>query len=770
MTKLFGLGASVIALAAAMPVHAQTAPSTPAASSAGKDTVEVIVTAQKRSERLQDVPKSVDVVQGKKIDELGMRDFQDIQQVTPGVSFTVTESGAPGITMRGVGFDPNSGTQPTVNVYFNETPVDTGTAFRALYDIGQVEVLRGPQGTLRGRTSPSGAVTISTQTPSLHNYEGTFETSISDQGLVNTQIAANFPLIENVLALRIAGLSDDDRGADAYDPHNGTHDQNRTRSGRATLLFKPFSSLKIQATVQQLNENSMANVIMATVPGDTTSPILSATDRIALAYGPYASEYRGTLATLTADWDLGPATLSYIGGYQNIGNDSQHDIAIGGTVPNFDQMQYVHSKSFQSSHELRLASNGNHFWNYLFGVYYDDSNAASNIQQPNFLSFGFNPTVPAVPSPYAVLNIGISTPGQTKDIAFFTDHRFNVTSNDQIEVGVRYQSQKDFRAFNLAISGLALGPTPISQSGIPPEDQHATYDATTGSVSYRHQFSHNLTAYVSWGTSYRPGGAMYTTVLLPPDLLLYKPEHSTDYEAGFKGSAFDNRLAFTFDVYHQDFKNYQAFTGTYPDVSSQANGVVDQQVAFTFNTDAKINGVEGTITARPIDNLTVGLSGTYNEAKFAGASKAPCDDFNGSGVPNETGTPSVPVGMYVAECTLTGSLSSQAPWSLSTNGEYSKTFGNNEYFLRALATVYPKRRDPFSGVNYKGYSTVNLYAGTRFLAEQLELSVWAKNLFNSQTITVQNPEQLDYNTYSTGYAAVELLNKREVGLTLKATF
>lgn len=770
--KIAACGVSALALIVAGPLHAQAVSSgaTPPAAGVKTDDTVVIVTAQKRAQRLQDVPASVQAVQGKKIDDLKIETFQDVQQLTPGLSLTTTQTGAAGIVLRGVGFDPTSGTQPTVNVYFNETPLDTQSAFKALYDIGQIEVLRGPQGTLRGQTSPSGAITIATQAPSLKSYNGYFEESLSDRGLENTQIAANFPIIKDVLALRIAALSDNNRGADTVNYHTGEHDNGHTRSGRATLLFKPMDTLKIQATVQQLNENRVQQAIVETIPGRTTAPMLSPYDRTSVIWGPDTNQYHGTLGTLTADWNLDLGTLSYVGGYQNIVSGSQHDTNTGGYIPNYSIPQLVHTDQRQASHELRFASNNNHFWNWLFGAYYSDSHSGANssVLTHSVLSFGLNGK--NIPSPFAILNIHVITPSSNKNMAFFTDQRFKITSNDEIEAGLRYQSQKVVNVFDLSIAGPALGPNPILQHGIPVADQHKTYDATTGLVSWRHTFNHDLTGYVTYGTSYRPGGAMFATATIAEDLLTFKPEHSSSLEAGLKGSAFENKLSFSADVYHQKFKNYQAYTGGAVDVSQAANGAVDNTVQFTFNTNAVVDGVELEVNARPIEGLQMGVSGTYNSSKFDGASKAPCNDFNGDGVPDSTGTPSVPAGKQVAFCTLTGSLSSQAPWSATAYAEYTKDIGNNEYFIRGLETVYPNRKDPFSSISYKGYATTNLYVGTRFLAENLELSFWAKNLFDTKAVTFQSPEEVDYGHFATGYYLVNVLNQRELGLTLKANF
>ena len=189
---------------------------------------DIIVTANKRAERLQDVPKSVDVVQGDTIQKLNLRSFAEIDQLAPGLSLTAKDPTTNSVTLRGVGFDPNSGTSPTVDIYFNETPLDASSAFRALYDVGQIEVLRGPQGTLRGRTSPSGAITIATRRADLNEVDGYFQQTLTTQAGINSQGAVSVPLLPGVLAVRAAGLFDRNIGIGVRNLRTGDRDSDKT--------------------------------------------------------------------------------------------------------------------------------------------------------------------------------------------------------------------------------------------------------------------------------------------------------------------------------------------------------------------------------------------------------------------------------------------------------------------------------------------------------------------------------------------------------------
>lgn len=732
------------------------------------DSVDIIVTANKRAERLQDVPKSVDVVQGDTIQKLNLTSFSQIDQLAPGLSLTSKEPTTNSVTLRGVGFDPNSGTSPTVDIYFNETPLDASSAFRALYDVGQIEVLRGPQGTLRGRTSPSGAITIATRRADLNAVGGYFQQTLTTQQGINSQGAVSVPLIPGVLAVRAAGLFDRNIGTGVTNLRTGDQDRDRTESGRLSVAFQPTSRLNFDLTYQYLNNRTLTSPMLFTLPGQTTDPILDRSDRSALVTKPGRYNYKGHLVSLAAGLDLGGVALNYIGGYQNISQGRVNDIAYGGSLPGFSQNQTFQTRNEQISQEVRLTSQGNRFWNFLVGGYYEHSTSNTTVAQDQYL-FQF---VPAGTPPQFVpkLDVGVLVPSKSDTYAAFTDHRFQVTDADQLQVGLRYQETKVSSDFVQTLSGAILGPVPIVSSGVSPDNRNRTFRQLTGGASFRHEFSRDLTAYATYGRSYRPGSLNTTTARLDESLLVTKPETSNNYEVGIKGAFADRKVQFTLALYQQDFKNYLAYTNSYLSVSTAKDGVVDNNAALTFNADARIRGVEGTLSTRIGDQLQLGLSATYNDAKFKNAT-APCNDFNGDGTPDSVGPQRVPVGQNVAFCRLNGRLSDQAPWGVSVNAEYRvPVSGNRELFARGLANYVPKREDPFINVKYGDLLNNSVFLGVRGPNDSYEFSVFAKNLSDVAVLTTRGPTQVDYSTFPTGYAVGRAVRPREFGLNFRVTY
>ncbi|MCB2080256.1 MAG: Plug domain-containing protein, partial [Novosphingobium sp.] len=160
--KYLACSAATIALLAGGDALAQDA------DDVGISDSEIIVQARRRDESLQEVPLVVNAVTSEEIDKLNLRDGTEIQNLVPGLQLSNNANGigASG-QVRGVQYDANTSANPTVAFYFNDAPIDGGSVLQAMYDIGQVEVLRGPQGTLRGAASPSGSITFTTRKPDL---------------------------------------------------------------------------------------------------------------------------------------------------------------------------------------------------------------------------------------------------------------------------------------------------------------------------------------------------------------------------------------------------------------------------------------------------------------------------------------------------------------------------------------------------------------------------------------------------------------------------
>ena len=245
MTKvLIQFLAATTALTISMPAFAQDAQADGASESN-----DIIVTARRSDERLQDVPVSVQVVTGASLDKLAITSVDEISKLAPGLSL-VNQGSSTIVVLRGVTWQPGSGT-PATPIYFNDAPFDPAQTVQSLFDVGQIEVLRGPQGTSRGAPSISGAVTITTRKPDLSEFGGYARAQYGSANHWAVQGAINAPIIKDVLALRLAANIENSENNRVYSVNSAIKPTLADRSFRATLLLKPMDTLSIQAMYQR---------------------------------------------------------------------------------------------------------------------------------------------------------------------------------------------------------------------------------------------------------------------------------------------------------------------------------------------------------------------------------------------------------------------------------------------------------------------------------------------------------------------------------------
>ncbi len=187
---------------------------------------EIVVTARRRSETLQDVPIMVNAVTSEELNELNFRNLEDMESLVAGLTLEPDAIGS-NASLRGVRLETfASGNNPTVQFYLNDAPTVTNLAMQAIFDIEQVEVLRGPQGTLRGRAAPSGAITIATKKPELNHFGGFVDATATDEGGQNVRAALNVPLIDDMLAFRAAGVFEENEGSQIESINNDASTEN----------------------------------------------------------------------------------------------------------------------------------------------------------------------------------------------------------------------------------------------------------------------------------------------------------------------------------------------------------------------------------------------------------------------------------------------------------------------------------------------------------------------------------------------------------------
>ena len=486
--------ASAAALALAAPVAAFAANTAPSAEDPAVG--DIIVTARRADEKLQDVPVSVQVVSGTQLQKLAITQVDEIGKLAPGLTL-VNANASTKITLRGVTWQPGSGT-PATPLYFNEVPFDPGQTVVSLFDVDQIEVLRGPQGTSRGAPSISGALTIATRKPNLTEFGGYVQGLHGSANHWDLQAGLNLPIVKDMLALRLATNIENSEANRVYSIHSTVKPKTNDRSFRATLLFKPTDTLSFEAMYQRRTTDKAIYAQVAgtgspgaaasataffgglgAIPANFNGPALTVGQRASVQDAPSMYLEKVDLFTINASWDVFGQKLSY-----NFGHQYNHSPASFSTsdplnmLPGFESYTSPSNVSLPAwqSHEVRLSGNrvGGLPFDYDLGWFSKHSMGTINFNAPTYLAGAFGapnalPGSVTTPNPAYVLNsstnIGI---GQVFD-SFYGDLKFHIDRNTELTAGLA--RVRDRVPVDLAISTFAaltsVAPFAVVQLSVP---------------------------------------------------------------------------------------------------------------------------------------------------------------------------------------------------------------------------------------------------------------------------------------------------------------
>jgi iron complex outermembrane receptor protein len=816
------LGATTaLGLIQAAPAFAQTAQAGAAASNS--EVGAVVVTARRRDELLQNVPVVVNVVSSQTLDKLNIKDLHDITAVVPGLSLTTDANGiGSAAALRGVAFDVNaSGNNGTVEFYLNDEPITSTVVLQSLYDVEQIEVLRGPQGTLRGRASPSGSITVTTTRPNLFSYGGYVDATGNNIGGVNVNGAINVPLIPGKLALRVAGLVDDNEdnrvhsvNAPATDPYS------HETSYRATLRFDPIDNLDIVANYEHLGHHvqHFNQVESADFADPTQAPSkfqITPNDREAVEAVPEHFKQTYDIYNLKAQYRFAGQKLQYTGAFnrevtiaEGVGDPGGYFVDNGfpgpavqltdqsqtaqHTKPNlFNYGQQTNSVARQMSHELILSSDERLFgkFDYVIGGLYLQEQSPFSLWQdtPVFLN-GAVPPSPAT-SVFYVLSHITQSGSNSFEKSLFANVTYHFDDATELSGGVRYI---DYTARSL-LTILSYTPGPGTPSPVPHNKDH--YQPFIYTASINHHFNDNIMAYVSTGTSWRAAAqtngiidATSAKDLNPygtyQGLLHQAPETSTSYEGGVKTQWLDKRLQVNLTIYHQDFTNYFYSSRN---VQVAQHSVVAAKDVYTFTTispaisvdvPVSVNGADMDIHFRPTEHWSVDGTLSYSLSEINNGT-IPCNIPGGATTTAQilafTG------GQQVNTCKVNNRAGLGAPFTASFQSEYTHPVWDNlDGFVRGLVTFNDfSANDPLNTLdNIPAYALFNLYFGVQDPHRGWYVSGYVKNLFNTRETLNRDANPLltsgqalakGFNLY-TGYRGINTTAPQEIGINVKYTF
>lgn len=747
------IGASMFAFSAPAPVLAQQAdapaPQAEEAAAEPTDTGEpvIIVQARRRDEDIQDVPAVINAITADSLQNLNLREFTEVKTLAPGLELNTNANGIGGnARMRGVNFDTNaSGNNATVEFYFNDAPISAGAVLQQMYDIGQIEIQRGPQGTLRGRAAPSGSITVTTHKPDLNDFGGFVDATANDIGTLNFKSALNLPIIEGVAAIRVAGLWDEnevdrvrplDAAVDGRDPHS------RTKSGRISALVEPTDWIRLEGTYQYMDRNlrsyDQVESFSEVNPAATPSPVLvTAEDRRAIQSDSRTINQRFDIYNWRAEFAGFGQRLIYQGQHSKQRFFSTESQDPANLFPGREIEQITDSVAKGTSHEIRLQNEERVFdiFDYVVGFFDNKLNPPTDL---------IRPTIVRLPLAFGggiaqIVETEVQRRGKSHEQSFFGNLTAHIGDSTEVSGGLR---QIKYKSENQLIVGGNL------LSSDSQDDDKLIYSA-----SIKHNFTPDFLVYASTGSSWRPGINVVgdfniAQSALEQSFLNLPPESSKSYEIGFKSTLMDG-LRFNLTAYHQKFKNFPyrvPGSGVYfVNTVASAGGPVQQVASFNFvgAVPVEVNGVEGELSYDVSDRWNVGLFASYSLGKIKNGT-IPCNDLNGDGIPDPTGAAPTLAQLQaavgadnIAACTVNQRAAFLPPFTATLQSEYSLPISSKvDGYLRGLLSYSGKSQgDPTNDFDdVSDYALLNLFTGIRDPDGMWELSLFAKNVFNTTKV------------------------------------
>ncbi|MDB5447551.1 MAG: TonB-dependent receptor [Phenylobacterium sp.] len=712
-------GASRLVLlmtSAALSAMATAAPAQTAGNAAGPRLEEIVVTARRAAENLQEVPISVTALSGQALERKSVTTVGELATFTPNARIRAHPSDPTTIVLsfRGqVQNDVLPTLDPSVGVYVDG--VYWARAFGAnasLIDIERVEVLKGPQGTLFGRNTTGGALNMKTNDPNFEAFSGNVSGRVGNHDLREGSGVVNMPLNDKV-ALRLAA-DYTDFGGYGHELVTGA-DLNDYKSWmlRAKLLFKPTDNtrLLLSAEQYQFHGAGASPKLIFFAPGSAATFEVAAESKgtdslskylyngqgspydVADGFKPYDRVNTGTYSA-TGSVDSSVGTINAIVGYRRYKTRRNEDL--DGTpykILTPDQM----SEGHQFSQELQLTGHAmSNKLDYAAGVFHFDENIPEDVEASYALQ-AINPGAPAV-SEGSIRN---------RSIAAYTQENFHFTDQFSVTAGVRYSVDKrELRSRN------KIGPTfacnvPVGLRTSPTvceSDQKHTWHGWSYTLSGNYQPTQDTLIYVKTSKGFRSGGFQLRGGATVTDFSPFDPETVTDYEAGLKSEFLDHRVRFNTAAFYSDYQNIQR-TGIVPRVGGGLSTIV------TNAARGVVKGLEAEVTALPVERLelsgSIGITRPHYK-RFVDASGDRSNEQFES----------------VAKFTAAASAQYTVPVSLGDlqlQADYAWTG----------PMVWGKNLAPPASVS-KGYSLVNARAALKLAKPNVELAIFAKNVFDTR--------------------------------------
>jgi len=581
---------------------------------------EIVVTAQKREQNLQDVPISITAFGSKQIQDMGMRRALDVGYQVPGVVMkSPNGDNSPIFTVRGIGLtDFTASNNSATSVYVDQVvkPYYPMVNF-SLFDIERVEVLKGPQGTLYGRNNTGGAVRFISHKPSA-DPDGFIRLDYGNFNTFEVEGAIGGPIAESLLA-RLSVYSRQRSRGYQYDTFTGKRNGDIDRlAGRAAFSWHAADNIDVDFTFYAgRNHSDVPQFKLAPPfePGALPARVVCAAAMQGVrardgscvdGFGQFdpdgnvdhieSNNVQGTGlrengqgGSMVVNWGIPGAVLTSVTGFDHLNRVEKQDFD-GTPLIAVDNSFTQGIDAF--SQELRIAATADSSMQWIGGLFYSKDRLGNVQKIRSDDMFG-------VPQGGVLVNWTV----RTESYAAFGQNEVPLTDRLSVVAGLRYTHE--MRTF---AGGSSSYPTPFLPTVL--VDNRTSVDDLSGKLGFNYKLSTGKLLYVSASKGFKSGGFNGAFATNPVVYEPYGPERLFAYEAGFKSDWLSNRLRFNAALYHYDWRDFQA---TITSVDPVTNLPI-QRLSNAGN--AKVDGVEAELHWRPTAGFTGGLSAAYSNGRI----------------------------------------------------------------------------------------------------------------------------------------------------------
>ncbi|MFA7441339.1 MAG: TonB-dependent receptor [Sphingomonadaceae bacterium] len=681
--NLLKISTALAAVTLASHAAAQDSPTDNFANATESASSEIVVTAQRRSERLVDVPISISSVSGEALESSGTSSLYNLTQNVPGLRL---DSSGPYVipTIRGVGSSLSGpGLSSNIAVYMDGyyIPNQLGSDFQLL-GISNVQVLKGPQGTLFGRNSTGGAILVTTKDPTF-NSEATIRASYASFDRLNLSFYGSTGLTDK-LAINLTGFYEQGDGY-VRNVNTGNKDSQFDKwSVRSKLLFEPSDAAEFVLTYGHSYVNDPSPYVTSNYEGMSAGNVVPGVEvadgRRVTSNGIQAGHrFRGNNVSLTGDFDVGFASLKSYTQYRRERSAEQADYD-GTELSIFEPDWRVIDRTV--TQELNLSSNEGGPLSWVLGLYYYNNRNA-------YRDFG---AVAGGSPRFKIFDTTITN----ESWAGFADATYEITPGLFLTGGLRYGRDKVKGHYDLAAG--------------PSDGASRTFNNLSPRVIVRYEIDNSTNVYASYNRGYKAGFLPIASFATSPEV---KPEHIDAFEVGLKTAQGPIRAEASAFYY-----NYKAL---------QVAAYIGVNSIFRNAATSRIWGLDGQVSANITDNFDISLAGTYTNAEYR--------NFEGAVAYAQDLNPASPTyGLFnTFAADASGMTMPRSPKFIANAGaHYQTTLADGRLDLNA--NFYYTTRfyyDPIHQFGQGAYALVGLRATYTSPDERWAYSVYGTNITNS---------------------------------------